>query len=124
MNMMQQVGIRSALPFDFPHIKTIAMGFKTSVTLPTIRYNGAARFNGLNDERTEAYRRGVRNFEHANSSNGFPFDLRSNDNQSLFKKEDVLNMRSDTGMSWVKNLEEIGAKLRQLPPAERLSIII
>jgi len=48
--------------------------------------------------------------------------LRSNDNQSLFEKEDVLNMMSDTGMSWVKNLEEIGAK--QIPPAERLSIII
>jgi len=40
------------------------------------------------------------------------------------KKEDILDMMSDTGMSWVKNIEEIANKLRQLPPAERLSIII
>jgi len=40
------------------------------------------------------------------------------------KKEDILNMMSDTGMSWVKNLEEIATKLHQLPPSERLSIVI
>lgn len=40
------------------------------------------------------------------------------------KKEDILNMMSETGMSWSKNLEEIALRLYQLPPSERLAIII
>ena len=63
----------------------IAMCFQGVISLSAAIDNGIARLNGLDDERAQTHRRGVRNLEHANSSNGFPILFRSNGNQCFFK---------------------------------------
>lgn len=48
----------------------IAMHFQAVISLPAVSDNGAARLNGLDDKGLKIHRRGVRNPEHANPSNG------------------------------------------------------
>ena len=77
--------MRSPRSSYYPNFMSIAMRLQAVISLPAVSDNGAARLNGLYDEGPKTHRRGVRNPEHANPSNGFFIFFGSNGNQCFLK---------------------------------------
>lgn len=105
MNKRQKFVFRISSTPHYPNLVAIAIGFQAVIPFPTISNNCAARLNRLDDEGTETYRGGVRNSEHANSSDGFPFIFRSNGNQSFFEGLSASNTFFKTSQICFINLD-------------------
>lgn len=85
MYKRQEVVFRFSGSPCYPNFMGIAMGFHTVVSLPAVSDNGTPGLYSLNDEGPKTQRRGVRNPEHPNPSNGFSIFFGSNDNQCFLE---------------------------------------